>query len=163
MKFLNILPLAALSAAIVIPDEQVMSQVAIESHRAPESAFEKLPTKKQAITQFENTFSKLIDTSKDAFDEVIDHVTEAGENVYSKAHETGFAVQEWLDSASDSVDDLGKHGKHGKHGHHGHCKKPNLTVYELIAKSKYTTKLAALINEYDDLVELLNGTAANYT
>ena len=163
MKFLNLLPLAALSAAIVIPDEQVMSQVAIESHHAPESALEKLPTKKQAITQFENTFSKLIDTSKDAFDEAIDYVTEAGENVYSKAHETGFAVQEWLDSASDGVDDLKKHGKHGKHGHHGHCKKPNMTIYELIAKSKYTTKLAALINEYEDLVELLNGTAANFT
>lgn len=37
------------------------------------------------------------------------------------------------------------------------------SVYELIAKSNYTTKLAALVNEYPDLVELLNGTAANYT
>ena len=137
-----------------------MSQVSIESHRAPESAFDKLPTKEQTITEFENTFSKLIDTSKDAFDEAIDYVTETGEDVYSKAHETGFAAQAWLDSASNSVEDL---GKHGKHSHHGHCKKPNMTVYELIAKSKYTTKLAALINEYEDLVELLNGTAANYT
>lgn len=160
MKFLNILPLAALSTAFVIPDEQVMSQVSIESHRAPESAFDKLPTKEQSITEFENSFSKLIDTSKDAFDEAIDYVTETGEDVYNKAHETGFAAQAWLDSASNSIEDL---GKHGKHSHHGHCKKPNMTVYELIAKSKYTTKLAALINEYEDLVELLNGTAANYT
>ena len=44
--------------------------------------------------------------------------------------------------------------------HHG---KPNLTVYQLIAESKYTTKLAKLINEYPDLVKALNGTAANYT
>ena len=160
MKFLNILPLAALSTAFVIPDEQVMSQVSIESHRVPESAFDNLPTTEQAITEFENTVSKLTDTSKDAFDEAIDYVTETGEDVYSKAHETGFAAQAWLDSASNSIEDL---GKHGKHGHHGHCKKPNMTVYELIAKSKYTTKLAALINEYEDLVELLNGTAANYT
>jgi len=36
-------------------------------------------------------------------------------------------------------------------------------VYQLIASSKYTTKLAKLINEYPDLVETLNGTAANYT
>lgn len=34
---------------------------------------------------------------------------------------------------------------------------------ELIASSKYTTKLAALINEYEDVVTLLNGTLANYT
>jgi len=38
-----------------------------------------------------------------------------------------------------------------------------MTVYELISKSKYTTKLAKLINEYDDLVDLLNGTTANFT
>lgn len=36
-------------------------------------------------------------------------------------------------------------------------------MYELINESKYTTKLAKLINEYDDLVEALNGTKANYT
>ncbi|PMD31472.1 hypothetical protein L207DRAFT_591432 [Hyaloscypha variabilis F] len=35
--------------------------------------------------------------------------------------------------------------------------------YEVIAGSKYTTKLAKLINEFPDLVEVLNGTAANYT
>ena len=160
MKLLNILPLVALSTAFVIPDEQVISQVAIESHSAPESAFEKLPSKEQAVTEFENTFSKLIDTSKGAFDEAIDYVTETGEEVYKKVHEKAFDAQAWLESATDRVEDLGKHGKHGKHGH---CKKPNMTVYELIAKSKYTTKLAALINEYEDLVMLLNGTAANYT
>jgi len=38
-----------------------------------------------------------------------------------------------------------------------------VSVYELIAESKYTTKLAALINEYPDLVQLLNGTTANFT
>lgn len=38
-----------------------------------------------------------------------------------------------------------------------------MTVYELIAKSKYTTKLAKLINDYPDLVEALNGTEYNYT
>lgn len=36
-------------------------------------------------------------------------------------------------------------------------------MYELIAESKYTTKLAKLIGEFDDLVELLNGTSANFT
>lgn len=52
-----------------------------------------------------------------------------------------------------------------RHGppHRGGHGKSNLTVYELIASSKYTTKLAKLINEYPDLVEALNGTAANYT
>lgn len=33
----------------------------------------------------------------------------------------------------------------------------------MISKSKYTTKLAKLINEHSDLVDLLNSTKANYT
>lgn len=33
----------------------------------------------------------------------------------------------------------------------------------MIAKSKYTTKLAKLINDDAELVKVLNGTAANYT
>ncbi|RMZ83738.1 hypothetical protein DV738_g912, partial [Chaetothyriales sp. CBS 135597] len=41
--------------------------------------------------------------------------------------------------------------------------KPNETVYELISKNKHTSRLAAAINEFPDLVELLNGTKANYT
>ena len=36
-------------------------------------------------------------------------------------------------------------------------------MYQLISESKYTTKLAKLINKYDDLVETLNSTKANYT
>ena len=61
-----------------------------------------------------------------------------------------------------SKDGKGKPGKGKKPRHHTHHH-PNETVYEIISNSKYTTVLAKLINEYDDLVELLNGTAANYT
>ena len=175
MKLLQLLPLAAFSTAFVIPDEQVMSQVAIESDRTPESFLEKVPSKDEAIKQFHDTFTKLIDTSKNAFDDAIEHVTETKEEVSAQAYETAYHVSSWLDSAADRVHELGEnvvphsdddqdhHGGKGRKGHHGHCKKPNLTVYELISKSKYTTKLAALINEYEDVVELLNGTASNYS
>ncbi|KAF2098028.1 FAS1 domain-containing protein, partial [Rhizodiscina lignyota] len=47
--------------------------------------------------------------------------------------------------------------------HHGHSRKSNLTIYEMIANSKYTTKLAKLIGEHEDLVQLLNGTSGNFT
>ena len=178
MKLIQILPLAALSTAFVIPDEQVMSQVAIESDRAPESFLEKLPSKDEAVKQFEKSFTKLIDTSKNAFDDAIEYATETKEDISDKAYETAYHVSSWLDSAADRVQELGEDivpfseddaehdggkGRKGRKGHHGHCKKPNLTVYELISKSKYTTKLAHLINEYEDLVEILNGTAANYS
>ena len=178
MKFTQILPLAALSTAFIIPDEQVLSQVAIESDRAPESFLEKLPSNDEAVKQFEESFTKLIDTSKNAFDDAIEYATETKEDISEKAYETAYHVSSWLESAADRVQELaqdivpfseddadhdGGKGRKGRKGHHGHCKKPNLTVYELISKSKYTTKLAALINEYEDVVELLNGTAANYS
>ncbi|KAK8166385.1 FAS1 domain-containing protein [Phyllosticta citrichinensis] len=54
--------------------------------------------------------------------------------------------------------------KGGKHGGHKKPHEPsNRTIYELIAESKYTTKLAKLINDEPDLVQLLNGTTANFT
>lgn len=169
MKLLTVLPFAALSTAFVIPDERVMSQVAIESDRTPESLLEKVPPKDQAVKQFQDSFTKLLDTSKDAFENAIDHATETKEELTDKAYDTAHHVSSWLDSAADRVQEVGEdvrsfgEDSHEHHGHHGHCTKPNLTVYELISKSKYTTKLAALINEYEDVVELLNGTAANYS
>ena len=173
MKLIQVLPFAALSTAFVIPDEQVMSQVAIESDRIPEFFLERIPSKDEAVKQFRDSFTKLIDSSKNAFDNAIERATETKEEISGQAYETAYHVSSWLDSAADRVEELGEdvvsfseddQDHHAGHkGHHGHCKKPNMTVYELISKSKYTTKLAALINEYEDVVEVLNGTAANYS
>ena len=172
MKLINVLPFAAFSFALVLPDESVMSQVAIESDQTSEPFIEKIPSKDQAVNQFQNSFTKLLDTSKTFFDDAVEHVTETKEEVTDQAYETAYHVSSWLDSAANKVQELGDdlrpfsendNDHKGRKGHHGHCKKPNLTVYELISKSKYTTKLAALINEYEDVVELLNGTAANYS
>lgn len=124
MKFINLLPFTALSVAFVIPDEEVMSQVAINNHQAPESSFDTLPSKDQAIAEFENAFSKLIDDSKDAFDQALDYAAKSGEKVSDKAYGTAFDAKAWLESAAEKVEDLGKHGKHGHHGHG----KPNMTV-----------------------------------
>ena len=154
MRLTYVLPLVALSTAFVIPDEQVMSQVAIESHRSTNSILDKLPSKEQLIHEVENTFSKVVKNSKNAIDEAIDLAKDAGSDFVQKTEQAAFDTKSWLDSSAVSV---------GGHGHHGHSHKPNMTVYQLIASSKYTTKLAKLINDYDDLVQLLNGTAANYT
>jgi hypothetical protein len=190
MKFSHILPLAALSTAFVIPDEQVMSQVAIENHADPESLFDKLPSKETLIKEFENSFASLVDDAKNAFDSAIESVVELADPTSKWLEEEGyFDVNAWLDPSSELVygeeeeehgphkghkghkGKKGKHphkgphrghGHHGHHGRHGHHKS-NKTVYELIAESKYTTKLAGYINEYPDLVELLNGTTANFT
>ena len=151
MRFSHVLPLAALTTAFVIPDKVVMSQVAIESHQSSKSLLDHLPSKHELLNKVENTFLEVVKSSKNAIDEAVDLASKTAEKVSHTFEEASHDTNAWLNSASTT---LSGHGKHGP---------PNMTVYQLISESKYTTKLAALINEYDDLVQLLNGTAANYT
>ncbi|KAL8732410.1 MAG: hypothetical protein Q9166_002810 [cf. Caloplaca sp. 2 TL-2023] len=157
MKLTYILPLAALSTAFVLPEQEVFSQLAVESHKSADSAFDKLPLKDEVVNKIEQSFEKVGDKfdkvvkcSKHALDSAIDYVAEAGNDVSKKVQKTGFEASSWLDSTAHL----------GSEGHHD---QPNQTIYELVSTSKYTTKLAAAINEYPDLVVLLNGTIANYT
>ena len=157
-----------------------MSQVAIESHRPAESVFDRLPSKEQLVKEIENTFSEALDSSKNAFDRAIESLSEKVDVVEQTFNEASyFNTKAWMDSNYNLFDEGDEeHGGHGGHRgdrpgrkrpHHGPHRggkphhKSNMTVYELIATSKYTTKLAGLINQFDDLVELLNGTTANYT
>lgn len=160
MKITYILPLAALSSAFVIPDEQVISQIAIESHKSADSAFDKLPSKAQVVEKIEETFEKVgesldksVKCSKHALDAAIDYTAQTGNHLSKQVYQTGFDAGSWLDTNTDL-------GSNTDYGHHN---KPNQTVYQLITSSKYTTKLAAAINEFPDLVVLLNGTLADYT
>lgn len=156
MKLVNhLLPFVALITAFVIPDEQVMTQIAIEAHDTPHSVFDKLPSKAKLSGNFESTFNRIKDTSRNIFDQAIETASKAGDELNHKFDDTAANTKSWVESASTSLG--------GHHDHHGHHDKPNMTVYQLIAESKYTTKLAKLINDYPDLVEALNGTAANYT
>ncbi|KAL8835851.1 MAG: hypothetical protein Q9170_003145 [Blastenia crenularia] len=157
MKFAYFLPLAALSTAFVLPDEQIISQIAIESHKSAEPAFGRLPSKDQIVDKaqhysekLEDTYDKVVRCSKHAIDTAVDYVAETGSDISKKVQQTGYDASSWVDQTTNL----------GSHSHHD---KPNQTVYELIASSKYTTKLAAAINEFPDLVVLLNGTLANYT
>lgn len=152
MKFTNLLPLAALTTAFVIPDEQAMNQVAIESHKTASSILDKIPSKDQVHNCLEDIFSNGLKATHNGFDQAVDQASEAGEKIAGKLDNAAAHTKSWLESAPSTFD-----------GHHGHHGKPNLTVYQLISESKYTTKLAKLINEYPDLVKALNGTAANYT
>ena len=162
MKCSNILPLAALTSAFVIPDEQVMSHVAVESKQQSKSLFDKLPSKDVLNHDFENSVSHVVECSRNAFDEAVEFASGIVETASQTFDESSYDTNAWLAAELDSLDEHRGHGGHKRHGRHGK-KSPNMTVYQLISESKYTTKLAGLINEYDDLVQLLNGTAANYT
>ena len=167
MKLSHVLPLAALSSAFVLPDEQVMSQIAIERPNKAGSIFDEVPSTEDIVHGIKDTLSSVVSCSKNAVDYAIEQASAGIDNLAHEFQVTEEATSAWLESSVEDLDFDGGHGRHGKHGKHGKGRhgrgKPNQTVYELISESKYTTKLAGLINEYPDVVELLNGTTANYT
>jgi len=174
MKLLALLPLAAFTAAFVIPDEKLTSQIVAESQEASKSWLDRFAGRTDDIfSHVEEAFENTVAFSENAFDNAINAVTEASRKAKAsfQCHKAmmAFDTEAWLDSSITNVDGVDKpghpkkpHRKPHHPPHHPHHK-PNKTVYELIAGSKYTTKLAKLINEYPDIVDLLNGTAANYT
>lgn len=169
MKLINILPLVVLSTAYVLPDQVLIEQIAAQPIETPKS-FDKIPSKGDIFSHVEEAYHKSIVYGKNALDKALS----AAENLFksetfSSSSLEAFDTQGWLDSVHnfpEQIDEfaVGDHPHHPPHcPGHPHHGEPNQTVYELIAGSKYTTKLAELINDYDDLVQLLNGTTANFT
>ncbi|KAL5317206.1 hypothetical protein ACEPPN_014301 [Leptodophora sp. 'Broadleaf-Isolate-01'] len=178
MKFATtLLPLAVISTAFVIPDEELTNQIVLESKKEPQTLLDRISGNIDSVwSGVEETFKDTVAFSENAIDNAINAASELTEKAKTtfECHTSmmKFDAQAWLDSSLVEVDIFDHphhkpphHGPphhkppHHRHGHHS----PNKTVYELIASSKYTTKLAELINEYPDLVKTLNGTAANYT
>lgn len=171
-KFLSLA--AALSVAFIIPDQEVMSQIAIEGS-SEAAVFEKIPTKDQVIKELKSAVEKIAEASKNAIDQAIELAADTSRQFGQKIGAEGFDAEAWLEPeySSNDYDHRGppRHGPpghgphHGPHHgppHNGHGK-PNLTVYQLISRSEYTTKLASIIDGYPDIVTLLNGTNTNYT
>ncbi|KAE8441493.1 hypothetical protein EG329_004917 [Mollisiaceae sp. DMI_Dod_QoI] len=184
MKLITtLLPLAALTSAFVIPDEELTNQIILESQKEPQTFLDRLQGGVENVwSEVEESFKDAVALSGNALDNAINAASEAGEkvkNTFECHHSmTKFDTQGWLDSAISTVEDVdiswsSDHGDHKpphhrpKRPHRGHPphkdQHANKTVYQLISESKHTTTLAKLIDEYPDLVEALNGTAANYT
>jgi hypothetical protein len=181
MKFVNtLLPLAAIGSAFVLPDEQMTNQIVLESQKEP-SFFDKLQGNVEELWEgVEESFKNAVAFSENALDNAFNAANDAAQQAKGtfECHMsmTKFDMAGWLDTAMETLDGIDvfeppkhpphkppHHRKPPHHGHGGPHHKSNKTIYQLISSSKYTTKLAELINEYPDLVETLNGTAANYT
>lgn len=150
MKYINLLPLTVLTVnAFIIPEEQVMRQITIESDKLSDSVLDKLPSKNNFVKDIEDSFSTVVDTSKTTFDQAFKYAHKTGKDVANTAYDAAFDVHAWLNSAADMAEDLadgseqrpsqphdGKgnyrspppHDGNGGKGHHGHGEKPNATV-----------------------------------
>jgi uncharacterized surface protein with fasciclin (FAS1) repeats len=192
MKALTLLPLAVAATAFVIPDEQTMNSLSLDYQETPaRSLFDKIPSAEEAWQELDEVVSEAAGCAKHVFDEAVDHTFTAAVK-FGEKFEDALAGEAWLQSAHYDLDLFTTQGENEDHPphhgppphpgppHHGppphpgpphhrkphrppHHHKPNLTLYELISKSKYTTKAAKLIDEFPEIVKALNSTAHNYT
>jgi uncharacterized surface protein with fasciclin (FAS1) repeats len=182
MKLPHLLSLAAGAAAFVVPDEQLLGDLAIEDHRdqSTPSFWNRLPSKDDILGNLKDRLKHGKEVTKSTFDDIVADFEHSSERLLAEIDEEALYVNEWLQDAIANgfnfpePEDGHPHPPHpprpphrrppGKRPHHPpHHGKPNETIYQLISKSKYTTKLAKLIDEYDDLVKLLNSTSTNTT
>ena len=121
--------------AFVLPDAQTSEQLAIHNQDA-----------KQALSR-----GSIISSLQDAFDNSIHDFLELDEPL-------GNVALELLDVPDHLFDDTDEDNDSGDGDH-----TENRTIYQLISTNRHTTRFAELLSEYEDLVDLLNGTKANYT
>ena len=155
MKHAALIPLVAAAAttAFVIPDEATARELVVETERKAgatlSSWWDRVPSPEDVRSG-----------AKDAFDGAYDTV----------AHKTGLFGSHLQEAGSEVVDFLfspspldNGHAEGGKPGHGHRSPVENLTIYEAIHSSDntHTKRFAALVDEFPELVDLLNGTTSD--
>lgn len=187
MKFLQLLPLAALSTGFVLPDEQVLGDIAIETQGKASSWLDRLPSKEEIASIVRKPFKDAKEVVENVFDEALAYIDDNAGVVPEDFEDSEYAITSWLEPGLETqyegFEELPDHppppprpphhgpphkGRphpphHGRPHHPPHHRRSNKTIYQLILESKYTTKLAELIADDDDLVQMLNSTKANHT
>ena len=172
MRLTTLIPLAAVTAALVIPDESITERILVEQGES-KTVFDKLPPKDILVFLTDETFNDAIFVGNGldrAFDAAPDADQETKASFECHSSMTAFDAQAWLDSATSFLEEVDifessdkpHHPPHHRPHHPPHGK-PDKTIYELINNSKHTTTFARLINEFDDIVSFLNSTTANHT
>ncbi|KAK7754640.1 hypothetical protein SLS62_003424 [Diatrype stigma] len=151
MKYTDLLPFIAGATAFVIPDEATAKGLIIETERKAE----------ETLSSWWNhdVPSFVEDTLEDTFDAFERQASNLDARLSDIVVES-----EIPDFLSLSEEDGEKKPGHGRPGHDsGHHGAKNLTVYQAISASSYTSKFAALVGEYPEIVKTLNSTEANIT
>ena len=167
-------PLAALGAALVLPDVPAVQQALAQQAPLSSGGSSSVPSEDAGDSTPQSWWDSLMSSKDDVFStlgEVQDSLTESFNDAIDAVNELGASVKDQLNEAAADALDGGHHGGDGghhkkPHRHHGGGGKhdfPDLTIYQLISLSNYTKKFAKLVDEYPSVVKVLNGTKANYT
>ncbi|KAG8161176.1 hypothetical protein KVR01_009440 [Diaporthe batatas] len=156
MRSYAILPLAVAASAFVVPDIETFSQLPVHGqapHHDDSSWQDWFPSADSISSSIHDVVDPLASSAEETFHSLKGKLQREIESVFDE--DASSAVEEFAADDEDASWDKPRRG-----GHHG---KSNLTIYQLISESKYTTKFAALVDEHEDIVKLLNSTEANYT
>ncbi|PSR74645.1 Fasciclin domain-domain-containing protein [Coniella lustricola] len=156
MKTATLLPFAALASGFVVPDVNILSELPVHEeqqvgHQQPRFDMpwlDWLPSSESLASAVHDVVETLSAGVEDAMNDIKGHF------------ETEFDLLMHGNDDEDDVDEAHP-PHHGGGGGHHHKKHAHETIYQLIGKSKYTTKFRALVDEHDDIVELLNSTKAD--
>ena len=85
MKLINaLLPLAAISSAFIIPDEQTANQLVIESVKDSQTVFDKVQVKAEHVwSEVEETFKDAVAFSENVIDNAINVASDAANKATS--------------------------------------------------------------------------------
>ncbi|OBT74139.1 hypothetical protein VF21_06227 [Pseudogymnoascus sp. 05NY08] len=99
MKLINILPLVALSAAFVVPEETEVGQQTFSPKKTSKTFFERISS------SFGNRYQKSISLTENALDEAISVAESVAKKAkgYSLSTYEAFDAEAWIDSASDET------------------------------------------------------------
>jgi uncharacterized surface protein with fasciclin (FAS1) repeats len=181
MKLAVSVPLLAVSAqAFVLPElfAKTFETLSINNHRDDASSWlDALPSKDSIVTGLDDGWNALFAG--------VDSAVEAAEHKFADfldiSDSPDFDVH--LDFDPEGDDDEKPHPPPPPHPphrppphrkpphhkpphhkpHHGPPPTANLTIYELISLSNHTKIFKKLVDKFDDIVDLLNSTEANYT
>lgn len=141
---------ASSSLAAVLPEQPVLLGDDVSSHQAPLSSHQKQDQDQPEHSAFDGWMERLRPI-KDEFTSVIDEVNEdlsAGFETVTNAFQD---IQDEMHQKLQETADAAGHDF------------PDKTIYELIQLSEHATKFAKIVDDYPDVVKLLNGTKTNHT
>lgn len=158
-----LLPLAGLASAFVIPDTELFSHLVpeqsqqrptpaapLEQHFSIEHSADKVVAWWDSLLEHLPSRESLLYAAGDAIDFVSQGI-ENGKQTLSHALDDELQL---FSAETEGEDD--SEADRPRHGHKPH--RSNETIYEIIKKSKYTTKFAKLIEDFPHVVELLKCT-----
>jgi uncharacterized surface protein with fasciclin (FAS1) repeats len=161
MRYLSILSLLGCAAAFVIPDPDQLAAVTTDREVAwlPDDQHRADSPLDLALDKGLGG-SRILHHVRQRAEDVVDRVTSYWDEDDLESHPTQQTTFDEDDDSSTEHDYSSSDPSLDPFKHHD---KPNRTIYQLITESKYTTKLAAIVSEDEELVKVLNGTKANYT